>query len=268
MADAAASVDVDAYLRRINFTDAVAVDHETLRGLQLAHLKAVPFENLDVYARLRVRTDTAWSVSKVIEHERGGWCFELNGAFAALLEALGFPVVRLAAAVLLDGPTTVVDHLALEVGLDEPYLVDVGFGESFVSPLALNRAGPQDDVGFGGGGSGTYEFLASPQGTTLTRHVDGVPAAQYRFKRVAHQMSDFDAASDHLQSDPELPWSQKPFATRLLGSGADRVTLLRDRLKLHVDGELTETPVAAEDWAATLAEWFAMEPPPGMEVGG
>lgn len=256
MTERGTPVDVDRYLARIGFDGEVRVDLATLTALQRAHLSAVPFENLHVFHRLGVRTGTDWSLPKVVEQGRGGWCFELNGAFGALLAELGFPVLRLGAAVLLDGPTTVVDHLALEVQLDEPWLVDVGFGESFVAPLALNRRGPQDDP------AGTFELIDSTQGLTLTRHDDtGVPVPQYRFRRVALELADFDDASDHLQAAEDLHWRNKPFATRLLDGGPARVTLLGDRLKFHGAGDTTETPVAAEDWAATLRQWFAMDPP-------
>ena len=190
-----AGMDVERYLARIGFDAAVAVDLETLTALQRAHLSTVPFENLHVYHRLGVRTDTDWSIAKIVDQGRGGWCFENNGAFGALLEALGFDVLRLDAAVLLDGPNTVVDHLALEVALDEPWLVDVGFGESFTQPLALNRRGPQP------GGNGTYELIDSSQGVTMTLHdAEGVPVPQYRFKRVHHELAEFDSASEHLQT--------------------------------------------------------------------
>lgn len=249
------TVDVDRYLRRIGFTGEPRVDLPTLTALQRAHLTTVPFENLHVHARLGVRTDLAWSVPKIVDHGRGGWCFEANGAFSALLEALGFPVARLGAAVLLGGPTTVIDHLTLEVMLDEPWLVDVGFGESFLVPLALNRSGPQD------GGDATYELIPSPQGLTLAKHVADVPEAQYRFKRVNHDLAEFEAVSQHLQTADDLHWKHKPFATRLLDGGPDRVTLLKDRLKLTRGGQTEETPVAEADWADTLEEWFSMRPP-------
>ena len=164
-------------------------------------------------------------------------------------------MILLGAAVLLNGPSTVIDHLALEVALDEPYLADVGFGENFITPLALNRAGPQD------GGNGVYELLPSPQGTTLTEHVDGIPAARYRFKRVAHHLADFNAISTSMQTDPSLSWGSKPFATRLLDGGPDRVTLRDGRLKLIRDGEERVTEVAADRWDQTLDEWFGMRLP-------
>ncbi|MEM7322178.1 MAG: arylamine N-acetyltransferase [Actinomycetota bacterium] len=253
------------YLDRIGFTGTPAVDLETLAALQRAHLSTVPFENLAVYRGEAVSTSTTWSLPKIIQRGQGGWCFELNGAFAVLLESLGFTVLRLGAAVLLDGPNRLVDHLALEVQLDEPYLVDVGFGDSFIAPLRLNDREPQQDE------AGWFQLIDSAEGLTLTKldvQVDadtagpvgdggaGVPIPQYRFRRVAHEMADFDDASDRLRTDRTLHWSAKPFATRLVDGGPRRVTLLKDRLKYHGDGQVTETAVAEDEWVSVLERLF------------
>lgn len=245
-------VDIDRYLRRIGLAARPSVDLDGLTRLQRAHMTAVPFENLDIALGSGVDVDQQRAVEKVVEQRRGGWCFEVNGAFAALLDALGFDVLLLGAAVLLDGPSVVLEHVALEVALDEPYLADVGFGESFIRPLALNRSGPQN------GGDGTYELLPSPQGTTLAKLEDGVPTAQYRFKRVAHELAEFDDISRSMQTDPDKHWRSKPFATRLLDGGPDRVTLTRDRLKLIRGGERTESAVGEAEWDALLEEWFGI----------
>jgi len=246
---------VDRYLDRLAFGDPIAHDLATLTALQQAHLSTVAFENLDVFHGIEVRTDSDWSVAKIVDRRRGGWCFENNGAFAWLLDQLGFSVLRLGAAVLFDGPSQIVDHAALEVQLDRPYLVDVGFGDSFSTPLALNRAGPQE------GGTGTYELLPSPQGVTLTEHVEGLPEARYRLRRVSRQMADFNEVSARLQGDETAHWRRLPFATRLIEGGPDRVTLLADRLKLRRAGAVTEEPVSADDWDDVLWEWFEMRAP-------
>ncbi|MFK8026373.1 MAG: arylamine N-acetyltransferase [Ilumatobacter sp.] len=251
-------MDVDAYLDRIGFEGRPSLDLPTLARLQQLHMTAVPFENLDIALGTdpadvdRVTVDAVVNVDKIVRGGRGGWCFEVNGAFAVLLEALGFHVVRLGAAVLLSGPSRVVDHLALEVQLDEAYLVDVGFGESFTRPLALNRTGPQD------GGNGTYEFFASPEGTTLTEYVDEVPEARYRFKRVGLEMADFVGISASLQRDETAHWRSKPFATRLLDGGPDRVTLTRDALKFHRAEAVERHEVAGGDWNEVLDGWFGI----------
>ena len=90
-------VDVERYLNRIGHHGPTEPTAETLAALQLAHMIAVPFENLHVVHGTQMRTDLGWSYPKIVEHGRGGWCFELNGAFGALLEALGFPVTYLSA---------------------------------------------------------------------------------------------------------------------------------------------------------------------------
>ena len=139
---------------------------------------------------------------------------------------------------------------------DVDFTIDVGFGESFTQPLALNRRGPQR------GGDGTYELIDSSQGVTLTLHdAEGVPVPQYRFKRVHHELAEFDSASEHLQTAEDLHWRHKPFATRLLDGGPDRVTLLSDRIKFHTAEGVREEPVAAEDWDDTLEQWFGMRSP-------
>ncbi len=246
-------VDVERYLRRIGLDAAPALDLAGLSALMSAHLSTVPFENLDVVAGTTVRTDLAWSLDKVVNRRRGGWCFELNGAFGALLEALGFSVMRLGAAVLLDGPNAIVDHLMLEVQLDRSYLVDVGFGDSFAVPLDLNQRGPQD------GGVAPFELIPSSQGLTLTRHDEsGFPEPQYRFRRVALELADFDAASQHLQTDPLLKWSTSPFATRLVDGGPLRLTLLPTVYKEITPEGTTETPVSAEEWDTILLERFGL----------
>lgn len=91
-------------------------------------MTTVPFENLDVHARRGVGTGLDWTVPKIVERRRGGWCFELNGAFSRLLNALGFTVRQLGATVLRSPASSEPGHLTLEVTLDELYLVDVGFG--------------------------------------------------------------------------------------------------------------------------------------------
>jgi N-hydroxyarylamine O-acetyltransferase len=245
-------IDVAAYLERISFGGTPRVDLATLTELQQLHMTAVPFENLDVALGSGVTVDAAAAIDKIVEQGRGGWCFEVNAAFGTLLTALGFDVLLLGAAVLLSGPTRVIDHVALEVLLDQPYLTDVGFGESFTRPLGLNVAGPQ------AGGDGDYEFIPSPQGTTLAKLDDGVPVAQYRFKRVAHALQQFEPASDALQADAAGKWRTKPFATRLLDGGPDRATLTRNRLKVTRGGVQTEQAVPADEWHGVLHDWFGI----------
>lgn len=247
-------MDVEAYLERIGVTAPVHPDLDNLEILQRAHLSSVPFENLDVYARRGVRTDDAWSVAKIVDRRRGGWCFELNGAFASLLAGLGYEVRRLAAHVLYEGSAPFPTHLTVAVFLDRPYLVDVGFGDSFIRPLPLDSPGPHD------GGSGTFGFVSSGTTRTLVSYEDGEAVPHYRFDLSPRRPSDFERASEYLQTEPGLRWTQSRFATRLLDRGPDRVTLLSDRIKFRRKGLWTEEPVPESEWDTTLATWFDLKP--------
>src|SRR6266511_6128170 len=136
---------VQTYLERINYDGPVEPSAETLRWLQVAHLLAVPFENLSIHAHEPIVPDDHALFRKIVSRRRGGFCYELNGLFAALLRAIGFEVVILSAQVAnADGQFSPdFDHMALLVTVDEPWLVDVGFGDSFVEPLSLNERDSQ-----------------------------------------------------------------------------------------------------------------------------
>jgi N-hydroxyarylamine O-acetyltransferase len=130
-------VDTAAYLQRIGYSGSVSADSETLRNLHRAHLFTVPFENLDIGWGRRIQVEEQAFVRKIVAQHRGGFCYELNGAFAALLRTLGFKVTLLSARVPRVhgdyGPEF--DHLTLRVDLNEPWLADVGFGDCFCRSL-------------------------------------------------------------------------------------------------------------------------------------
>ncbi|MDH4076912.1 MAG: arylamine N-acetyltransferase [Acidimicrobiia bacterium] len=261
-AAAGVHVDIDRYLARIGYDGPLGVNRDTLEALQRAHMTAVPFENVDVYAGVPVRTGTDWSLPKVVDRGRGGWCFELNGAFGALLGAIGFRVLYLAAAVVLRGPTDVVDHLTLEVLLDDgPYLVDVGFGDGPGRPLALNRSGLQDGL------VANFELVRGAQAITLVRHEGATPAPQYRFRRVAVTLDALEPASQRLQADHTMIWHARAFASRLVDGGPGRISLLGRTLRRTApDGSVADTPVADRAWADVLKAHFGIrveldEPP-------
>ena len=134
--------DVSRYLERIRYSDSKRPSVETLRALHRAHLMAVPFENLDIHLRRPIVVGAGPAYRKIVEDRRGGFCYELNGAFSELLRRLGFTVTLLSARVHQRdgafGPEF--DHLLLRVELDEPWLADVGFGDLFLEPLRLNVA--------------------------------------------------------------------------------------------------------------------------------
>ena len=134
-------MELAAYLDRINDAGPLDPSAATLRRLHVAHLLSVPFENLSIHWREPIVLEDGALFEKVVRRRRGGFCYELNGLFAALLRALGFHVTMLSAGVASGegkfGPEF--DHMALLVTLPERWLVDVGFGDSFREPLLLDE---------------------------------------------------------------------------------------------------------------------------------
>ncbi|HZC40952.1 MAG TPA: arylamine N-acetyltransferase, partial [Streptosporangiaceae bacterium] len=141
-----------AYLARIGVPGRVALDAGTLRDLHRAHLETVPFENLSIHLGEPISLAEADLCDKIVARRRGGFCYELNGAFACLLERLGARVRRVSARVYGDdgqlGPPF--DHLALVVRLPDgtgPWLADVGFGSHSTYPLLADTWAGQADPG-------------------------------------------------------------------------------------------------------------------------
>jgi len=138
-----------AYLRRIAVAPPVTADAATVRRLHRAHQVAVPFENLSIHLGEPISLEESDLADKIVQRRRGGFCYELNGLFALLLEALGARVIRVAARVYGDsGFSPPFDHLALVVRPADgsgPWLVDVGFGRHSDYPLLLDSRAGQDD---------------------------------------------------------------------------------------------------------------------------
>ena len=85
---------VVAYLDRVGVTAPVVSDAASLRTVHRAHQLTVPFENLSIHLAEPVSLDERDLIDKIVRRRRGGFCYELNGAFALLLEALGAQVSR------------------------------------------------------------------------------------------------------------------------------------------------------------------------------
>jgi N-hydroxyarylamine O-acetyltransferase len=260
-------VDIDRYLARIAYEGPVSVSASCLAALQTAHMMSVPFENLHVFSRLPVSTSLEWSYRKVVEDRRGGWCFELNGAFAALLEAIGFPVRLMSARVFDDdlgefgefGPP--LDHLCLLVDADdEQWLVDVGFGDSSLLPLRLDIGVVQDAL------PRTARLVWTDDATAVRYEElsDGRWVTHYAVDLAPRTLADFQSRSDALWAGAGSGYfTSKPFATRAVDPRVGRVWLLRDRLKRAAsDGSPpTEVPLTEAEWPLALAEWFGMSMP-------
>lgn len=241
-------MDVDAYLARIGYRGSREPTAETLAALHHAHMLTVPFENLDLHLGRRNVLDADRNFEKIVRDRRGGWCFELNGTFARLLERLGFAVTRYSAAVVLSEPGTPdFAHLTLRVDLERPWLADVGFGDSFTAPLALDDPGEQER-------SGHSYRLDRSDGRVLLRQ-DGRP--QYAFALEPRQMHQFQGMCDALQTPPGH-FTDAPICS--LATAAGRVSLAGMRLITTTGEERSERRLAdAGERRAVLRDAFGID---------
>ena len=198
----------------------------TLRDLHRQHLFTVPFENLDIALGTPIRLDPDVLFDKIVVRKRGGFCYELNGLFHDLLTALGFRVEMLSARVgREDGSfSPEFDHMLLKVALDEPWLADVGFGDSFVNPLPLRAEGTETVEGEAR--FGVREL--NGEWDVMRRDGKNAPVPLYRFTEVPRQLSDFAAMCRFHQTSPESHFTQNHVCSKALPDG--RVTLSGMRL--------------------------------------
>lgn len=227
----AVPVDVTAYLNRIGQSRPVTADDAALRELSWAHQTAVPFENLGIHLGERISLDPGDLFDKVVGRRRGGFCYELNGLFALLLEDLGYAVERVACRVHRGegGFGPLFDHLALIV--DGRWVADVGFGRHSSYPLRLDVPGEQRDPG------GRFEVIPADDGD-VDIYRDGEP--QYRIERRPRPLADFEPACWWQQTWPGSHFREKPVCSRLDAGGritlSDR-TLIRDGVAVSLGSD-------------------------------
>jgi N-hydroxyarylamine O-acetyltransferase len=237
---------VDAYLDRIGVARPRVLDAASLGVLHRAHLLAVPFENLSLHLSESVSLEPDDLVDKIVTRRRGGFCYELNGAFALLLRALGAQV-RLVAARMHGGERfgPPFDHLALLVDLPDgsgPLVVDVGSGGHSIYPLILNEAGEQDDP------AGRFVLTETEDGD-VDVFKEGKP--QYRIELRERSLEDFVPTCWWQQTSPRSHFTRSLICSRLTGDG--RVSLSGRTLIVTRGESRTEEQLATDD--AVLAAY-------------
>lgn len=249
-------LNFESYLERIDYHGSLAPTAETLRDLQVAHLLAVPFENLSIQAHEAIVLEDEALFVKIVERRRGGFCYEVNGLFAALLRGLGFKVVMLSAEVAnADGRfSQPFDHMALLVQLEQRWLVDVGFGDSFLEPLLIDETGEQvqEDRAYRIITDGTYFTLSR-------REIEGNAwQAQYRFTLQPYEYADFAEMCRYHQTSPQSHFTRGNLCSRATADG--RITLSELRLiTTSKAGGRHERDLANNDeYAETLRQHFGV----------
>jgi len=255
-------MDVDAYLRRVEYDGARQPSAVTLRNLHRQHLFTVPFENLDIPLGTPIDLDLAQIYEKIVTRRRGGFCYELNGLFGELLRTLGFQVHMLSARVRREdggfGPEF--DHMLLKVELEEPWLVDVGFGDSFVDPIVFHAGGADQVNGH------RYAVLPVGDEWQLLREDEKGQVPLYAFRDVPYRLSDYQAMCAFHQSSPESHFTKSWICSRATPEG--RITLANMRLIVSRDGSREEIQLSTPgDVRRCLREFLGVELDESADLG-
>ena len=250
-------MEIDAYLQRIGHIGDVQPTEATLRSLHRAHLFALPFENLDIHLGRKIVCDESRILRKIVSERRGGFCYELNGAFAALLGALGFRVTLLSGRVASQGggygPDF--DHLTLRVDLrvdlEEPWLADVGFGDCFLEPLRLDSRAEQPR-------NGRVYRLTSVDGVfSLGVLAEGKWKTEYVFTLQPHELSDFAGMCHYHQTSPDSHFTRQRICSLATPDG--RITLSDKKLIEIREGARHERLLSGDqEWRVQLSQRFGV----------
>ena len=248
--------DVEAYLARIGVERPRALTLEELDALVFAHQRAVPFEDLDVCEKaqivpLGIRT----LFDKVVVRRRGGYCFELNALFGALLKALGFEVRPCMARILIrPAPHPLVSHRANIVTIEgAEYLVDVGL------------AGPQPSFalrledGFSRAGEGQEFFVRRHDNYWWDVSYRGTKEEERAVSRVCAMPvgeEDFIPLSFYQAGNPESVFRTTRIVNIRTADGA--VNLRGTKLTVFAAGEKSEREISADELDRVLEEHFGI----------
>src|SRR4051812_12156730 len=251
-------LDLGAYLERVGYSGDLVPGEAVLAALHLAHATHIPFENLDILLGRPIRLDLPSLEAKMVRGGRGGYCFEQNLLFAAVLERSGFTVERLAARVRFGARrVTPRNHMLLLASTGgATWLADVGFGaDGQLAPVPF-RAGEEVRQG-----AWTYRILPEGDLWVLQSRRDEGWTDLYAFSREPQETIDYELASYYTSTHPESPFVRT--LTAQLASPEERRTLRGRELLLDRGDSVTRRTIADEELLAVLAESFGLQLPPG-----
>ena len=255
-----APFDVPAFLRRLGLADAEPPSAAALTRLHQAFVERVPYETIEIQLGRVASLDPLDSVARVLAGG-GGYCFQLNGAFAELLDALGYRVARHPGGVQMTAdaePAITRNHLALTVRdlpeSDDVWLVDAGLGDGLHAPLPLrpgvHRQGPFTfELGPSVTGPGAWRLRHDARGSFFAMH----------FAPDEVGLDHFADRHLHLSTSPESGFVRTLGVLRVDGRGRD---VLRALTLSRLEETTTRTVLDDRaDWFTALADVFGLVVP-------
>jgi N-hydroxyarylamine O-acetyltransferase len=251
-------IDLDAYFERIRWGGDTHPAYATLAGLLRAHMRHIPFENLDVLLGRGIELDLAALQRKLVHARRGGYCFEHATLFAAVLDALGFAPVRHSARVVLVAPRTEVPrtHMVLTVSLGaRRFAVDPGFGglaPDVPRPLEHAAREPAPDVSHWMARDGMYRVMRTRK--------EGRIIDAWASTLETDNASDFVVANHYVATHPASAFRNRLLLRALTDHG--RISVMNRDVTIQ-DESGSSTTVLADRAAlrALLVEHFGFDLP-------
>ena len=236
-------MDLERYLRRINYEGDLTPTLSVLQKLQRTHLLHVPFENLDIHFNRPIELDLKKIYKKIVEDHRGGFCYELNGLFFKLLKTIGFKVKRISARVFDEkrGLGQEFDHLAIIARIEgKDYLTDVGFGEFTFHPLQIElNTNQEDDAGL---------FRIKKYDDTylqVTKRVSGTWTPEYLFTLKKRKYKEYREMCHYHQTSPDSHFTQQKLCSMAKPNG--RITISGNRVKIKSKTKIQEVRINTEE---------------------
>jgi N-hydroxyarylamine O-acetyltransferase len=234
---------IKAYLGRIGLNEEINADLSSLKKIHRQHLLTIPFENLDIHYNREISLNIDSLYRKIVLNRRGGFCYELNTLFYALLISLGYKAKIISAQVFEDeksGPEF--DHMAVLLELEgKEWLCDVGFGDSFIEPLefAVNKEQKENYKTFSiqPAGEERYNLAVKKEGGEFRN--------EYMFTTQERTTAEFYLMCRYHQTSPESHFTQKKVCTLATENG--RITLRDNRLIITEGLQKKEIPFTGED---------------------
>ena len=261
----AIDLDTTTYLQRLGIAQRPAATLDALRDLQLRHTGAIAFETLSTMLRAQVPIDLASLQRKILQGGRGGYCYELNLLFLALLRELGFDARGLTGRVVMGGSedalTPRTHMLVLVTQEGRRYITDVGFGGMVpTAPLLLDsedaQATPHEPYRL------VHHLVEHRDGRyTLRAQVAGAWRALYVFDLVPPAPVDYEVGNWYVSTHPDSPFVGQLVAART-GEGL-RKTLRNGDFAVHRIGVGTERRRLADvdSVIAVLRDEFGLQVP-------
>jgi N-hydroxyarylamine O-acetyltransferase len=237
--------DLAAYCRRIGHDGRAVPTLGHLRALHLAHVSAIPFENLDIQLGRPIRLDLASLQQKLVRGRRGGYCFEQNTLLMHALQTVGFDVMACEARVRSgNGQVLPRTHMVLLATVDgQQWLCDVGFGgDGPLAPVPLSGTTSRQ-------GLWSHRLAREASHYVLQQQHDGEWVDLYAFIPEARYPVDFEMANWFTST-----WPQSRFVLTLT---AQRVTpdarlVLRNLALTTIDARGTHQQAIERDALVTL----------------